>query len=226
MTGKSFQVPQEPFLIELFHHWRESPQHILIRDRNYEKEATVSEFLQDILFQCQFISERLDSEIHSQLQELTHDVFIALLARPGYEFAVLFFAIYSLGAVAVPLAPRLFAEEVKYFLDSSNAVLLTASSAMGGRAVDISTSLGVNAYVLEPQPMKETDPQFVLCRYKKKINPEKGFSLLYTSGTTGLPKGVLYSRRSACIGAYADLMGLSSRDTWLQQPALALEKRI
>ncbi len=44
-------------------------------------------------------------------------------------------------------------------------------------------------------------------------------SLCYTSGTTGAPKGVLYSHRSTTLHAYAaalpDVMGLSSRDAVL-----------
>jgi acyl-CoA synthetase (AMP-forming)/AMP-acid ligase II len=52
-----------------------------------------------------------------------------------------------------------------------------------------------------------------------QIDENEACALCYTSGTTGNPKGVLYSHRSTVIHAYGsvqpDVMGLSGRDTVL-----------
>ena len=51
------------------------------------------------------------------------------------------------------------------------------------------------------------------------LDEREACALCYTSGTTGNPKGVLYSHRSTLLHAYAsmmpDVMGLSSRDVVL-----------
>jgi acyl-CoA synthetase (AMP-forming)/AMP-acid ligase II len=52
-----------------------------------------------------------------------------------------------------------------------------------------------------------------------ELDEREACALCYTSGTTGNPKGVLYSHRSTMLHAYAtlmpDAMGLSGRDTVL-----------
>ena len=56
-----------------------------------------------------------------------------------------------------------------------------------------------------------------------ELDERTASSLCYTSGTTGNPKGVLYSHRSTVLHAYAgcmaDTMGLSARDTVLADRA-------
>jgi acyl-CoA synthetase (AMP-forming)/AMP-acid ligase II len=45
----------------------------------------------------------LDNDCKNRLRNPDADVFVGVLARGGYSFSVLLFAIYALGAVAVPL---------------------------------------------------------------------------------------------------------------------------
>ncbi len=71
---------------------------------------------------------------------------------------------------------------------------------------------GVQSYeaLLAAQPAEFTWPRF---------DENTASSLCYTSGTTGHPKGVLYSHRSTLLHAYAaalpDAVGLSARDAVL-----------
>lgn len=73
-------------------------------------------------------------------------------------------------------------------------------------------------FVFSPseQPRK-TNIQFLLGTEQASYNPERGFVLIYSSGTTGPPKGVLYSCQNAILGVKnsVGLLGLSSNDTWL-----------
>jgi acyl-CoA synthetase (AMP-forming)/AMP-acid ligase II len=62
----------------------------------------------------------------------------------------------------------------------------------------------------------------VLDTETSEVNPKKAFVLLQTSGTSGKPKGVLYTREAAIIGlrSQAETFNLSSADTWLQTSPL------
>lgn len=103
MSVVSLCVPQEPFLVDLFHHWKKNPQAKAIRDSSQiPQDTNISEFLYDVLTVRQRIWETLDDDVKQHLQSPDTDVFIAVLASEDYSFIVLLFAIYVLGAAIVP----------------------------------------------------------------------------------------------------------------------------
>ncbi|GAB1207270.1 hypothetical protein APSETT445_005983 [Aspergillus pseudonomiae] len=225
MSAPPFQIPGQPFFTELFQCWRETPKKTLIRDLSgCCPEATLERFLYDVVTLRTRLWDSLDEHAKQALRDPNADnVFIAVLATPGYEYAVLCYTIYSVGAVIVPLyrkAPGVLVEEAKYFLELCDAVLLTTGTAGVQHAQAISAQVGVQSFTFNPTQSPPPDnPAFVLESHDRcdSINMEKGFVLLYTSGTTGPPKGVLHSRRSAVAGLRSLMghMGMSPHDTWL-----------
>ena len=97
------QIPQEPLLVDLFHIWEERPKATLIRDLSARKTATTEELLYDVLTVREHLHDSFNEEVQRQLRDPDTDVFVAILADQGYGFVVLALAIYSLGAVFVPL---------------------------------------------------------------------------------------------------------------------------
>ncbi|KAF4238093.1 hypothetical protein CNMCM8980_002213 [Aspergillus fumigatiaffinis] len=182
MTDAFLRVPQEPFFTELFQRWQESPNAIIIRDLATNTEATVGQFLYDVLTQRDFIFDQLDEESHKRLRDPDCDVFVAIFGGAGYEFAVLFFAIYS-------LVSRIHPEEAQYFFGVCKVALITATQAAADEARSLSAPVGMKAFVLTPgsQPTP-AHPEFVLEQASTPCNPDKGFVVLWTSGTTGPPK--------------------------------------
>lgn len=99
----SLQVPREPLLSLLFQVWKIHPTKTIIRDLSDGYETTVEQFLYDVLTTRERILESLDSQVKDRLKGVDTDVFVGVLVGPGHEFAVLAFALYSIGAVIVPL---------------------------------------------------------------------------------------------------------------------------
>ncbi|WP_321934559.1 3-(methylthio)propionyl-CoA ligase [Paraburkholderia sp. J8-2] len=160
---------------------------------------------------------------------------VGTLAWNGYRHMELYFAVSGSGAVLHTLNPRLHADQLVYIIEhaqdriiffdltflpliESVAARVTSPMffvAMTDRAhMPRSHSLGSRLLCYEDLIDTHTaDFEWPL------LDENSASSLCYTSGTTGNPKGVLYSHRSTLLHTYAaalpDALNCSARDTIL-----------
>ncbi len=142
---------------------------------------------------------------------------VATLAWNGYRHMELYYGVSGMGAVLHTINPRLFPEQIEYianhaedqylFFDLSFVPLLER---LAGR---LSTVRGF-IVMTDRAHLPECSIPGLLC-YEDLIAGQTGeyswpqfdetaaSSLCYTSGTTGNPKGVLYSHRSSVLHSWA-----------------------
>jgi fatty-acyl-CoA synthase len=157
---------------------------------------------------------------------------VATLAWNGYRHFEAFYAISGMGAVMHTINPRLFPEQIVYIANHAEDKFvffdLTFVPLIEKLAPLCKTVKGW-VVMTDRAHMPASLPD-ALC-YEDLVNshsdqfdwPEfnenTASSLCYTSGTTGNPKGVLYSHRSTVLHAYAaalpDALNLSARDAVL-----------
>jgi acyl-CoA synthetase (AMP-forming)/AMP-acid ligase II len=158
---------------------------------------------------------------------------VATLAWNGYRHLELYFAVSGSGAVLHTINPRLHPEQIAWIVNHAEDKLLffdlTFLPIIEAIAPHCRT---VRRFVAmaDRQKMPAGAKVDLACyedlidthsdRYTWPTFDERAASsLCYTSGTTGNPKGVLYSHRSTLLHAYAsvapDALNLSSRDTVL-----------
>lgn len=157
---------------------------------------------------------------------------VATLAWNTHRHLELYFAVSGIGAVLHTVNPRLFPEQVDYIVNHAESRVLffdiTFAALVGGlqpklgqveRFIALTDAdhlpddvTGVDAYedLLEAESDAIDWPLF---------DERTASSLCYTSGTTGNPKGVLYSHRSTVLHSFtacsADGLKLSSADSVL-----------
>ena len=156
---------------------------------------------------------------------------VALLLPPCPEFVVSFFASAKLGAVVVPLNPRLGTSDLQYMLRHSEAVCVVTIEQDHGTDYlqlfeDLIPQLPELQYVVTvgDEDLWYDDRIF---QFEDLLSagagrdfsavtpqPDECFALVYTSGTSGKPKGVELSHAnlvSAAAGT-ADVIGLEPAD--------------
>ena len=125
---------------------------------------------------------------------------LAVLAENRSDTLTLLFACARLGAMLMPLNWRLTVPELQFQLDDARPRYLFHDATHAALAAPLS---GVQAVALT-----ELDRWLSQARLPATdINPETPLLLLYTSGTTGQPKGALLSQRM--LAANADNTALS-----------------
>ena len=147
---------------------------------------------------------------------------VATLAWNGYRHFELYYAISGIGAVCHTINPRLFPDQLTYivnhaqdrilFFDLTFAPIVAKMQgnwpkemryvAMTDRSrlPDLEAPRGILAYedLLEGQSEEIEWPDF---------DENAAAVLCYTSGTTGDPKGALYSHRSTLLHAMSKIIG-------------------
>jgi acyl-CoA synthetase (AMP-forming)/AMP-acid ligase II len=143
---------------------------------------------------------------------------LGILAGNGVWHAAMLFAAARLGAVLVPLNWRLTAAELAYQLDdcAPSIVVFDAANAHVARnlgearpdtewmPLDETSGSGptlaslANAALPEDAPVRET-------------GPDDGFLILYTSGTTGRPKGALHTHGSSLAWCRSTIASFEGR---------------
>ena len=155
---------------------------------------------------------------------------VATLAMNSYRHLEVYYAASGIGAICHTLNPRLFLEQLVFiandaqdrcmFVDplflpiaeklAPQLPCVTDWIVMCGRDdMPATTLLGAISY---EELIADADNHYSWPR----LDENQASSLCYTSGTTGNPKGVLYSHRSTVLHAFAvsmaDVLGLASRD--------------
>lgn len=154
---------------------------------------------------------------------------VATLAWNTHRHMELYFGVSGLGAVLHTVNPRLFPEQIEYIINHAEDGILFFDATFGELVARLRPKLKFTT-VLVVMTDRANMPEGLedcLC-YEDLIAGQddrldwpqfeetRASSLCYTSGTTGNPKGVLYSHRSTVLHSFtacsSDGLKLSSRD--------------
>ena len=139
---------------------------------------------------------------------------IAIRLGNSSRSALLFFSAIAGGFVALPLSDQLTARDLRGLLDDSGATLIATADVLGEGAVPpgvrVLSALDVEAMLTHP----------VEAGYAATRFDDPAF-LIYTSGTTANPKGVLHAHRSAWgrRPMYQGWYGITAQDRLLHAGA-------
>lgn len=115
------------------------------------------------------------------------------------EFAISYFAVQRIGAIVVPINAKLTLKEVNYIVDHSNAsaiiaheLLFNTIKELENPKLKIKTGEAESDWLAFEFLLQVGSDEAIRCPAKE----DDPSTILYTSGTTGRPKGVLFSYRN------------------------------
>ena len=115
---------------------------------------------------------------------------VAALMKNSAAFLEIAFAVSHIGAVFLPINFRLAAEEVGYIVGNAGAKLIFADDALSAHAQGAARVVTVDERAQHDSSSLCSDASPAPMRVRK---PDDIFRLMYTSGTTDRPKGVIHT---------------------------------
>ncbi|KAL9050428.1 MAG: hypothetical protein Q9162_006642 [Coniocarpon cinnabarinum] len=207
MATRSYSLPRIPLFEQIKVHDQSSPAVV-----HSESGQTFS--YGQLLGDVAKATQRLEGEAKGKSLRGER---IAFLVENGYDYVVTFLAALGAQAIALPLAPSFPSSELRYIINQSQAALLLSTTKQQSKATEVlqdeiehqcqsshvpnippaTTSTSLETISLEPLP---SDDQSGL--------------MLYTSGTTSRPKGVLLPNTPTLTAQYTSLI-----EAWHYRPS-------
>ncbi len=148
---------------------------------------------------------------------------VALFARNSHQWVEALFGLSKIGAVGVTVNYRLTAPEVEYIVSNAGARAIVCGATEAETACVVADNVdsvrwligvngasgsGVEEYETLIARGGEREPQLAT-----PLRFDEPALLLYTSGTTGFPKGAVYTHGSLLVGMFVHVHAIGSRRT-------------
>jgi acyl-CoA synthetase (AMP-forming)/AMP-acid ligase II len=129
---------------------------------------------------------------------------VAICASTSLEYAAVFLGILRAGAVVVPLAPSSTPESLRMMLADCDAKLLFLDADVAGALSPVMAAIHAKCMALDGRAALEAGASEAFESWLAptgakptpvEIPPDQGFNIIYSSGTTGVPKGIVQPHR-------------------------------
>jgi acyl-CoA synthetase (AMP-forming)/AMP-acid ligase II len=134
---------------------------------------------------------------------------VAVLAYNRVEWAEIYAATSKAGLIAVPINFRLTGPEVRYILENAEASALIVQDELAGIVDEVGTDLPIPAHNFIhlgecacPAGYRAYEDLIASAADREpdeRVSPADPWTLMYTSGTTGKPKGVIRSHKGGAL---------------------------
>ncbi len=184
------------------------------------KGITYREFQDDV--------NALGTKLHEMGLE---DTFIGVIGENRYEWAVTYLAVVNGTGVIVPLDKELSSKELNYLINESNLEMIVYSNKYRSKINEIKQNCPTLKFMVSMDEAETGElcindlmkdgrkliDEGAVGFINAEIDPEKLSMLLFTSGTTGVSKGVMLNHRnvSSNIWANKSILKLSHEDVSL-----------
>ena len=192
----STPVAPEALALQRLYHWETSAPERVVLTQPMGGDVVRDFTWREVLDQARRLAA------HLQAQGLARGDRVALLSKNTAHWLICDFAIWLAGGVSVPLYPTLAAGTIRQILEHSGAKLLFVGKLDGWDAMrpGIPDGLPCISHPLAPADAQQRYPRWddIVARTvplagQPLRDADELATIMYTSGTTGAPKGVMHS---------------------------------
>lgn len=119
------------------------------------------------------------------------EIRVAFMVSPGFDYVRVQWGIWRAGGVAVPLCITYPLPSLQYVIDDTDAQIIIAGPEYAELLAPLATQKELRFITLT-----EIDGLSFTSKKLPKLLPDRRAMILYTSGTTNLPKGVVTTHRT------------------------------